>query len=200
MNDERNENGGFLDRIKESPRTVSALIIILIVAAAIYAFSGEPTSTPNDEATPSEEAIMDTIDESPLATLETPPAAPAAPTVAPREPVSQEQLQEIRAGLPEGTREGDAYVERAGAGEGITHLARRATTRWLADNAAGYEITNEHRIYIEDYIQNQLGTEGLEVDETRTVSFALIAEAVERAGELSDTQLQHLSGYTVALQ
>jgi hypothetical protein len=37
------EEGGFIQRVKESPRTVSALIIILIVAAAIYAFSGEET-------------------------------------------------------------------------------------------------------------------------------------------------------------
>src|SRR3989344_3352994 len=34
------EDESLFDRIKESPRTVSALIIILIVAAAIYAFSG----------------------------------------------------------------------------------------------------------------------------------------------------------------
>ncbi len=38
--DDTNESGNWLDRIKQSPRTVSALIIILIVAAAIYAFSG----------------------------------------------------------------------------------------------------------------------------------------------------------------
>ncbi len=198
MNDETNDGNSFLDRIKESPRTVSALIIILIVAAAIYAFSGEPKPTPN-EPTPSGEAAMDLAEESPLVVAEAPPEAPEAPTVAPREPVSQQQLQDMKADLPEATREGDAYVEKAEAGEGITHLARRATTRWLADNAAGYEITNEHRIYIEDYIQNKMGNNWLEVGETQTISFALIAEAVEHAGQLSNSQLQHLSGYTVAL-
>ena len=198
MNDEKND-GNFLDRIKESPRTVSALIIILIVAAAIYAFSGTPQQTTN-EPTPSDEAMNTAIDESPLAMSPSPSARPAAPTLAPRTPVSQQQLQDMRSRLPEGTREGDAYVEKAQAGEGITHLARRATTRWLADNAAGYEITNEHRIYIEDYIQNKLGTDRLEVGETRTVSFALIAEAVEHAGQLNDTQLHHLSSYTGALR
>ena len=39
--DFEDDNGGILKRLKESPRTVSALIIILIVAAAIYAFSGD---------------------------------------------------------------------------------------------------------------------------------------------------------------
>ena len=208
MNDETDESNStsFLDRVKESPRTVSALIIILIVAAAIYAFSGEPTPTTpeladNEEAATNlaEEPMAPDVNEEENADTMTSPAAPTAPPVAPREPLSQQQLQAMRQGLPEVQREGDAFVEKAQAGDGITHLARRATTRWLADNAAGYEITNEHRIYIEDYIQNQLGTDWLEVDDSRTISFALIAEAVERAGQLNESQLRNLHGYTVAL-
>ena len=206
MNDENDtQSGGFLDRIKESPRTVSALIIILIVAAAIYAFSGEPQQPVNEELTGNEAATTDIgdeqtdeteVDEAVAPTI-APPGAPGAPVA---EPIPQQRLQEMRQGLPAAERQGDAFVEKAQAGDGITHLARRATTRWLADNAAGYEITNEHRIYIEDYIQNRIGSEGLSIDETKTISFALIAEAVEHAGQLNDQQLRNLSHYTTVLQ
>lgn len=213
MNDEtpdESNSDGFMDRIKESPRTVSALIIILIVAAAIYAFSGEPTQ-PGQELAPGDEAAITdegtTADESgddgeepavggvtdgDVATTTT----PAATTVA---PIAKQQLQDMNKGLPEAERQGAAYVEKAQAGDGITHLARRATTRYLAENNAGYQITNEHRVFIEDYIQNKLGSDRLSIDESRTISFDLISEAVQAAGELNDQQLRNLSHYTVAL-
>ena len=82
---------------------------------------------------------------------------------------------------------------------GITHLARKATTRWLSENQAGYAVTDEHRIYIEDFIQNSLGTEGLALGETRTTTFEMVAEAVTMANELSESQLQNLSQYTAVL-
>lgn len=218
MNDEstnESDSPGFFDRIKESPRTVSALIIILIVAAAIYAFSGEPNqggeelANNNEPAVTEEDGAMDIADDSDedvtdeadetTAPQATPATTPAQPTVAPGEKVSAQQLQEMNRALPPVERADQAYVEAAQAGDGITHLARRATTRWLAENNAGYEITNEHRIYIEDYIQNKLGSDRLSVGETRTISFDLVAEAVKSAGELNGTQLNNLSHYTVAL-
>lgn len=206
---DESSSDGFMDRIKESPRTVSALIIILIVAAAIYAFSGEPQQPGQELANTDEAAVTDegaTTDEDdegeePIvggATDGEEPAeaTPAATTVAPLAP---EQLQDMNKGLPAAEREGETYVEKAQAGDGITHLARRATTRWLAENNAGYQITNEHRVFIEDYIQNKLGSDRLSVDESRTISFDLISEAVKAAGELDDQQLRNLSRYTSAL-
>lgn len=219
MNDEstnESDSPGFFDRIKESPRTVSALIIILIVAAAIYAFSGEPKKSGdelannNEPALTEEDGALDVADDSDdeeaadevdetVAPKATPTTTPAQPTVTPGEKISTEKLQAMNRALPPVERADRAYVEAAQAGDGITHLARRATTRWLAENNAGYEITNEHRIYIEDYIQNKVGTDRLSVGETRTISFDVVAEAVKAAGELNGTQLNNLSHYTVAL-
>jgi hypothetical protein len=213
MNDEtpdESNSDGFMDRIKESPRTVSALIIILIVAAAIYAFSGEPTQPGQELANTDQAAITDergATDESGndgQETMvgdetdgnETTTITPPATSV---EPIEKNQLQDMSRDLPVAERAGAAYVEKALAGDGITHLARRSTTRWLAENNAGYQITNEHRIYIEDYIQNKIGSDGLSIGEARTISFELISEVVKAAGELNDQQLRNLSHYTTAL-
>lgn len=195
------EEGSFLDRIKESPRTVSALIIILIVAAAIYAFSGgeqnqEGVTTDQAAVTSPEVGSTTTPAGSPLATA--PDETTAAPVVS-RAPVTQEELQQQAQTLPEPRKTDEGYVEVTQAGEGITHLSRRATTRWLSENQAGYTVTNEHRIFIEDYIQNRLGTEGLRLGEERTVSFSLVQEAVNAAKELNDSQLQNLGQYTYVL-
>jgi len=121
-------------------------------------------------------------------------------TVAP-EPtvVTSADLMEETKELPEPTRTAEGFQEVAQPGEGVTHLARRAATRWLSENQAGYAVTNEHRIYIEDYIQNNIGREGLALGESRVVNFDLVAEAVAAASELSDNQLRNLTKYTHVL-
>lgn len=163
-------------RLKDSPRTVSALIIILVVAAAIYAFSGTDRTQP-------------------LA-----PEATVTPTQAseqPEENVNQQTQQPTE--LPPEQKTADGFQQTAQAGEGMTHLARRAAANWLTENTASYEVTKEHRIYIEDYVQKKMGSPRLEVGEQQMVSLALIQEAVQAAGNLSEKQLQNLTQYTYVL-
>lgn len=209
--EENNEESSFFDRVKESPRTVSALIIILIVAAAIYAFSGDNTQQPedllavDDEQTQDEdvnEDQEDAGDEEGEVTDEESPTQDEqvqTPDTNTTTKVSQDELSEQNKSLPEAQKTDEGYQEVVAAGEGVTHLARRATTRYLSENNAGYEVTNEHRIYIEDYIQDRLGTSGLEQGQTMTVSFSLLEEAVSAANGLNQSQLNNLSQYTHVL-
>lgn len=181
-----------MDRLKESPRTVSAIIIILIVAAAIYAFSGDqqngqPGTTGAAEQTPGAVGTRD----------EQQPAATGTDT---RASETAGERSDRGTAIPAAEKTSQGYVEVAQAGDGITHLSRRATTRWLAENQTDYTVTDEHRIFIEDYIQNRLGTGGLEIGEQVTVSFDLVAEAVAAAQQLNDAQLKNLSQYTYVLQ
>lgn len=211
MNDMRDDfeadsQGGLLNRIKESPRTVSALIIILIVAAAIYAFSGDEQTPGEADETTSPTIAAETSSPAPsgepVAQASVSPAqTPAATmTVAPTpQVITREQLSAQSKTLPEASRTDTGYTETAQAGDGVTHLARRATTRWLADNDAGYTVTQEHRIYIEDYIKDHTGTKGLGLGEQKTISYDLLKEAVTAAGQLNAQQLQHLGHYTSAL-
>lgn len=182
MEYETQQEGSWWGKLRESPRTVSALIIILVVAAAIYAFSGNN----NEEAG---QVVME----------ETPEAAEQMQGEATSETVSQESLRETAQELPAATQTDEGYTEVAAAGEGLTHLTRRAATRWLAEHEAGYAVTNEHRIYIEDYVQKNLGSGRMEIGQEQAVSFGLIEEAVKAAGELTPQQLNNLSRYTSAL-
>ncbi len=186
-------DGGLLARVKESPRTVSALIIILIVAAAIYAFSGEqpqePAGTIDEEVALGTEGLLEdeeVLEEEMVKSTRTPQVAAAT---------FAQQVQE----LPPAQKVAEGYVETAQPGDGITHVARRATIRWLAENTADYEVTKEHRIYIEDYIQNRIGTQGLALGEVQSISFDLIKEAVTAAKQLNEQQLKNLGKYTHAL-
>lgn len=195
------EDGTVMSRIKESPRTVSALIIILIVAAAIYAFSGNNETAPEGDGTTAPVAVTTTEAEAtPGAETTEEVAVKTTPTpAATRTPVTQEQLNETAREFPEARKSDTGYVEVAQAGDGVTHLARRAATRWLSENQAGYAVTNEHRIYIEDYIKDQIGSQRLSLEQEQTISFDMVKEAVEAAKGLSPQQLQNLSHYTPAL-
>ncbi|MDP3997435.1 MAG: hypothetical protein U1C49_01690 [Candidatus Andersenbacteria bacterium] len=189
------EPKGLVERIKESPRTVSALIIILIVAAAVYAFSGNKQSDTSDQQATDEEVASEQTNEQSEATTgeETTGEEPA---VVAMESVSPQQLAQESQQLPEATRNDQGYAEVAQAGDGVTNLARRATTRWLSENSAGYDVTNEHRIYIEDYIRKNLSSQPLALGQTMTIPYDLTAQAVNEAGNLNSAQLQNLSQYT----
>lgn len=212
------EEGGLIDRIKESPRTVSALIIILIVAAAIYAFSGDEggqvsdleneqqqgeeiaevteESSENSEAIEGEEevTIANKETEGKIAEETDEPKVAAATTT------TKPKVAKVQEPLPEPHRTEKGFVEVAEAGNGITHLARRASSRWLSENQAGYAVTDEHRIYIEDYIQNRTESNGLALGDTVEIGFDLIQEAVTAAEKLNENQLNNLSQYTHVLQ
>lgn len=192
--EENGEQPGFWERLKESPRTVSALIIILIIAAGIYAFSGDEAAvTQEGEEMMSEEEVAEEADE------ETEELVAATPT-ATLAPVDQQSLtEEVLEELPQAEVTGEGYMETAQTGDGMTHLARRAAARWLSENQTDYQITNEHRIFIEDYVQKKMGSPRLGRDEQKTISFGLIEEAVTAAGQLNDRQLRNLSQYTHAL-
>lgn len=209
------EEGGLIDRIKESPRTVSALIIILIVAAAIYAFSGEENqingetgseaatteeAADGDAANNDQEETLDTTGKEAGASDDTKTTGGAKRDGTTKGATSTPLAESSPTPLPEPQRTASSFIEVAETGNGITHLARKASSRWLSENQAGYAVTDEHRIYIEDYIQNKLGTRGLEIGETMEISFDLIQEAVAAAGELNEMELRGLSQYTGVLK
>lgn len=205
------QDNGFLQKMKESPRTISAIIIILIVAAAIYAFSDQPQpeqarEVPNQEesqeAVATEEGNEEPADEQASAEnpATTPTPASTEATATPGTAVTPEELNTAAEALPESQKTDQGYEEVAQAGDGLTHIARRATTRWLSENSSAYAVTNEHRIYIEDYIQKKLGSKRLGVGDQQLISFDLVKEAVDHAQSLNSSQLQNLSQYTHVLQ
>ncbi|PJE58054.1 MAG: hypothetical protein COU81_02800 [Candidatus Portnoybacteria bacterium CG10_big_fil_rev_8_21_14_0_10_36_7] len=91
--------------------------------------------------------------------------------------------------------------EVAQKGDGLTHLARRATKTYLeSNNDLNSTITKEQKIYIEDYLAKQLKTrragKGLEVNEEVNLSKELVNNAIEASQKLNQKQLDNLTKYT----
>ncbi|MBU1255472.1 hypothetical protein KKE74_00520 [Patescibacteria group bacterium] len=100
-------------------------------------------------------------------------------------------IQEI---IPESRKETGMIIEKANLGEGITHLARKALKNYLQDNPQ--ELTNEHKIYIEDYLKDKTGSNPLEIGEEVSFSEDLIKEAIDASLQLTPNQLKNLEQYS----
>lgn len=96
--------------------------------------------------------------------------------------------------IPESRKENGVIIESAAPGEGITHLARRALKNHTIDNPEN--LTNEHKIYIEDYIKDSIGSRPIEVGEEITFSEDLINEAIDASLKLTPEQLNNLEKYS----
>ena len=101
---------------------------------------------------------------------------------------------ELEINLPRSV--GRTYEQTAQQGEGITHLARRALKEYLQETGQGVELTKEHKVYIEDYIQKKTGDRWLNLGEKISFSEDLIKEAIDSSLHLTDQQLDNLKQYS----
>lgn len=95
------------------------------------------------------------------------------------------------------TVDGDGYKAVAVKGDGLTHLARKALNKYLEENKDD-QVTDLHKIYIEDYLQKQLGSgkSGIKVGYEETFSKSTIEKAIASSKTLSQKSLDNLKKYS----
>lgn len=188
---------GFLERLRNSPRTVSAIIVVLIVLGAIFAFSDRgsretPTPSPEGSVAPTEEAESPT----PTASGEESSAKTSATPRATQKGAVKPTQTPTPAPLPEARETETSYVEVAARGNGVTHLARRAMLRYLEAQKPDYIVTAEHKVWMEDHLKDALGRKPLALGANLEIQKDLVREAVASAKQLSDAQLKHLQRFS----
>ncbi len=182
--------------IQENLRVITSVFIVAAIAIGIYSYSDR--SVPTDESGPAgavtssetekiaeEEAGSEgMIEEETMTEEETVMEADDVETV-------------VETGPSETSRETEGtFVETAERGDGLTNLARRATTHYLDQNADS-SLTAEHRVYIEDYLRKHVDHEG-GIDIGTSVEFSkdLIREAIDASKRLDRHQLDNLKQYS----
>ncbi len=88
------------------------------------------------------------------------------------------------------------YTETARKGEGTTHLARRTLKSYLKDNLQSFQVTAEHKVYIEDYLAKKMGGQGLKLGQAVEFSEELLKEAIQKAETLTSQQLENLTQFS----
>jgi hypothetical protein len=140
-------------------------------SAAQQKASAEATPVPEETAT--EEASTE---------------EPATPSTETATPATEEQ--------PAASTTDSGYEMTAQKGDSLTTLARKALQTAINNGQVSNDLSAEQKIYIEDYLQNQLGTGWVQIGETKTFSKDAVNAAVEKAKGLSESQLEHLKIYS----
>ncbi len=112
-----------------------------------------------------------------------------------KEDIDEEEKEDIEESV-----ERKYYKKTAQEGDGLTHLARRAVTSYMEEEKIN--LSEEERVYVEDYVQKRLHTEKeeprfLDIGEEVEISLELIYEGVSSAKNLTSQQIDNLSQYSV---
>lgn len=185
--------------IKENfSSVILPIIALLILGGGIYLYSqnqaqvtppvGEENATGTEEVALEDESEQEEGDE--LDEEATDETQQEQDTETPAEEPTEETEQDKIMGGPD-----QGYTITADQGEGITHLARQALKEHLSEQDNAPELTPEHKIYIEDYLQNQKGSHGLETGDQLEFSADSISDAIEASQNLTDSQLDNLTQY-----
>lgn len=189
-------------------KMILATIVVICIGIGVYAFydnyQAEEAETDEEivleeealgelEGELDEEAVIDEEDETGEEYAEENNGESEEPEWTEEE--TESEISEEAISFEE-SEEFKGYVVAAQKGEGITHLARRALSEYIADKGSCEDLTKEHKIYIEDYLQNRTGTEYLQLEKTRSFSESLIEEAINASRILSDNQLENLEQFS----
>lgn len=200
---------GWLGKIKESIyqnwQTILVALIVLIVGISAYNYNeqtgedspavseGENAQEVSAEGSDNQEAAAATENQEENAEQADQEATGQTETATPQ-PTEETKTEETNTNIVESN--GDGYKVMAEKGEGITHLARKALAQYLSENNDS-EVTALHKIYIEDYLQNGIGSQGIEVGHVQTISKASVQEAIAASKNLSQASLDNLKKYSV---
>ena len=165
------------EKLNKRNITIAAAVVLLLALVAVYIWLQRVDKLPDFNLG----AYMERL-------------AAGVGTVTERGAQEAEQLaqEELEINLPAG----GAYEQTAQDGEGITHLARRAVKDYLDRTGQGADLTAEHKVYIEDYLQKNTGEQWLGLGEKVSFSEDLIREAVENSRQLTQEQLANLQQYS----
>jgi len=177
--------------LQDNLRIIISIVIVIAIAGGIYSYSKRSQVPVVSEEEGVEEQIIN--EEGLLITDDSGEEVEGAGEVIQQEEAaSQEQV--TSAATSKETNE--SFIETAGKGNGVTHLARRALANYLEKNSDS-ELKAEHKIYIEDYLRKKVGFQG-RVFVGTSVEFSkdLIQEAIREAKGLNEAQVKNLQKYT----
>lgn len=177
---------------KYGSTVILPIIAILILVGGVYLYTSQRAT---EMALVEEE--MPQITEEETAPEATEPSAAEKELPAAEELTITAEKGVIEEIIPQSERKIQAKVitKKAEPGEGVTHLARRALKDYLEEHPRE-DLSLEHKIYIEDYLQNRTGSQPLEIGDELSFSEDLIKEAIDASLNLTPNQLENLKQYS----
>lgn len=180
---EENEEGESGSWFSRNRSLVVAVIIIIILVGGIYALSKkENTAEQNTEENTAQVTGEGNAEQ-------------GQEQASGQEAANTQGAQTATVSV-QGEVRGNEIVESAQKGQGVTHLARKALGLYLTQVDSSEKLSNEQKIYIEDYLKDKTGRQPLRVGESKSFSKDLIKEAIGASKQLNEKQLQNLKKYS----
>lgn len=187
---------------QDNIRIILSVLIVVAIAAGIYSYSKR-----TDEGLLAEDAMLEEMgeeiaameeDENPVTIIGEEDTEEVEVVEEMKEEEQPEEVEttptETQTSISEESNE--AFIETAARGDSRTTLARKALRNYLEKNNDS-SLTAEHKIYIEDYLRKNVAFAG-GVNPGTTISFSknLIKDSIEKAKNLSESQLKNLEKYS----
>ncbi len=168
---------------QENLRIIVSIFIVAAIALGIYSYSQRSENLSDEDIASLLETKGDEAKDSAMEPGDA--AANADDTVSKGTVVTPELSEEKEA----------SFVETAEAGDGRTHLARRALTHALENNA-DWNLSAEQKVYVEDYLQKHAGgDQALNPGSKVEFSKEMMNQAIENAKGLNEAQLARIKPY-----
>lgn len=186
--------------LEDNLRVLLSILIVIAIAGGIYSYSKRSQQAPTvtDITQESQDSLLDKVTpEKTTDSSEVKKEAEAKDSdVSKKEIVTPKDKPEAPVVTETSKESEDSFTESANKGDGVTHLARRATANYLEKNPDS-SLTVEHKIYIEDYLRKNVSKKDKVVVGT-SIEFSkdLIHTAIEKSKQLNDKQLNNLKKYS----
>jgi hypothetical protein len=175
---EEQNQGGMKQWLQDNLRIILSIAIVFVIGFGIYSYSKQAPVTDENQNQASEETAVS--EDSTSVT-------------------GQEQASETKTDkeAPVASQETEqSFIETAIKGDGSTTLARRALANYLEKNP-DTALTPEHKIYIEDFLRKNATKNKVSIGTSIEFSKSSIQDAIGRAKNLNEKQLQNLHKYAV---
>lgn len=202
-NNQEENTGNTKQWLQDNLRIIISIVIVIAIAGGIYSYSKRSQETAIDSNEKTEEiSVSEDIlsggetGEEQVATSEEAGEVATDEGTATSEEEKTEPVSEVSPETTSSETE-SSFIETAGKGNGVTHLARRALANYLEKNPDS-ELLPEHKIYIEDYMRKKVGFKGgVRVGTSVEFSKDLVKEAIEKSKGLNEAQIKNLHKYVV---
>ncbi len=210
--------GRVRDFVQDNLRVILSVLIVALIAVGIYNYSQKPTDQSDQSVSKIDEIIgNDNVnvvnDNSQPSTEVTVKDQQAQDKVVVKDQKANannnadaKEVANTDANAPKETAEQaqpevapqktDAGIKvTAEKGDGMTILARKALKEHVASGQDG-DLSKEQKIYVEDYLRKHVASGRVLIGTTQEFSDSLIGEAISKAKQLNDRQLQNLKRYS----
>lgn len=195
MDEEKNdEKPGINQWIKDNIRILISIAIVIAIAGGIYSYSKRTQPQMGEEMTSSEEVAKEAQEPAKISGDQEKTSQPQEE----QKVAKEEKTTKTTSITTDTSKETESsFIETAGRGDGVTHLARRALANYLEKNPDS-ALKPEHKIYIEDYLRKHVGFRGkVHIGTSIEFNKDLVRQAIEQSKKLNENQLKNLHKYVV---